>query len=195
MNEKNDRNDHNPEHKLTADIPEDPKWESLEYEQFSPGQPGTTERTVIELQGKPRTRRHARRDGDAPSEPARIGRRGEPSWIAACVAAGLAACVGAAIALAISNPPEHLRAPRTPTSAKPCASSCQPHAQRKRHRRPPRRTRGVVVLTPTRARSDSDVPALPQVPSPHPGANTTPTSAPAHQANTEGQIPRGPFSP
>jgi len=186
MSEKNDRQDHDPEHEPTADIPE----ESLEYEQFSPDQPGASERTIVELQDKPRTRRHARGDGDAPPEPAQAKRRDEPSWMAASVAVVLAACVGAAIALAISNPPEHPHPSTRPTSFKPCAPPSREH-----HRRSARQARAGTGLTPTRAGGDTQLPAPPQVPATSPEGNTVPSAAPVRRVDAERQTSGGPFSP
>jgi hypothetical protein len=204
MSENNDPQYDDPphEHTPTADITQEPGWETLEYEHSSVGQPAG-ERTVIELSGKRRASpgRRARRAGEAPGEPSRPRRHGELSWTTASAAAVLAACVGAAIALAITSPPKHAHTTAPSTSAKLSSAPRQPPPRRARHHpQPQRRAKAPTTLTAARASSDSRMPTLPQTPAAR--SATTPAAAgtasppvPVRQADAEGQTQGGPFSP
>ena len=202
MSENNDpQNDPSYEHTPTADLTQEPGWETLEYEHSSAGQPAG-ERTVVELLGKRRASsgRRARRAGEAPGEPSRPRRHGELSWIQAGAAVVLAACVGAAIALAITNPPKHSHATAPSTSTKPDTAPRQPPARRAHHRpQPQRRAKAPTTHTAARASSHSRMPALPQTPAARsatsPAAGTASPPAPVRQADPEGQTQGGPFSP
>ncbi len=203
MSENNDPQYDDPphEHTPTADLTQEPGWETLEYEHSSVGQPAG-ERTVVELLGKRRASpgRRARRAGEAPGEPSRPRRHGGLSWITASAAAVLAACVGAAIALAITSPPKHVHTTAPSTSAKLSSAPRQPRTRREHHRQPQRRAKAPTTLTAARASSDSRMPALSQAPAAR--STTTPAAAgtasppvPVRQADAEGQTTGGPFSP
>jgi len=201
MSENNDpQNDPSYEHTPTADLTQEPGWETLEYEHSSAGQPAG-ERTVIELSGNQRALpgRRARRTGEAPGEPSRPRRHGGLSWITASAAAVLTACVGAAIALAITSPPKHSHATAPSTSAKRSSAPRQPPPRREHHRQPQRRAKAPTTPTAARASSDSRMPALPQAPAAKsatsPAAGTASPPVPVRQADAEGQTTGGPFSP
>jgi hypothetical protein len=201
MSENNDpQNDPPHEHTPTADLTQEPGWETLEYEQPSTGQPAG-ERTIIDLSDKRRASpgRRARRAGEAPGEPARPRRHGEFSWIQAGAAVVLAACIGAAIALAITSPPKHVHTTAPSTSTKPDTAPRQPPPRREHHRQPQRRAKAPTTHTAARASSHSRMPALPQAPAARPAtspaASTASPPAPVRQADPEGQTTGGPFSP
>ena len=201
MSENNDpQNDPPQEHTPTADLTQEPGWETLEYEQPSTGQP-VGERTIIDLSDNRRALpgRRARRAGEAPGEPSRPRRHGGLSWITASAAAVLAACVGAAIALAITSPPKHSHATAPSTSTKPSSAPRQPPPRREHHRQPQRRAKAPTTPTAARASSDSRMPALSQAPAARPAtstaAGTASPPAPVRQADAEGQTTGGPFSP
>jgi hypothetical protein len=173
----------------------DLEWESLEDEPPPAGLPSPGERTVIHLPEKRRAWKR-RRVAAATNEPVPAGRRDDTSWRTAGVAVTLAACVGGAIALAITVQREHLRSVEMQTSIKRLAVPGRPHNQGKHEHRPVRRAQlATVKLTPIRARSDSGVPVLPRPPASSPAVSTTPPPTPVRQADPEGQIPGGPFSP
>ncbi|MGD1059350.1 MAG: hypothetical protein ABR992_18285 [Solirubrobacteraceae bacterium] len=202
MSENNDpQNDPSYEHTPTADLTQEPGWETLEYEHSSAGQPAG-ERTVVELSGKRRASpgHRARRAGGAPGEPAQPRRHGELSWIQAGAAAVLAACVGAAIALAITSPPKHVHTTASSTSAKRSSAPRQPPPRRARHHPQPQgRAKAPTTPTAARASSDSRMPALSQAPAAKSAtstaAGTASPPAPVRQADAEGQTTGGPFSP
>jgi len=202
MSENNDpQNDPPHEHTPTADLTQEPGWDTLEYEQPSTGQPAG-ERTIIDLSSNRRAspRLHARRTREAPGEPSRPRRHGELSWITGSAAAVLAACVGAAIALAITSPPKHVHTTAPPTSTKRSSAPRQPPPRREHHRQPQRRAKAPTTPTAARARSDSRMPALPQAPAARSAttpaaAGTASPPAPVRQADPEGQTTGGPFSP
>jgi hypothetical protein len=188
-------NDPPPEATPAEPTTEEPGWESLEHDQPPAGQPGTHERTVVEIldERQTSTRRRAGRSRKASGDPAAAGRYGERAWLAVLALAALAACLGATILL--TTPPGRVHPTSPPTGAKPCDAPTQRHARLGHDRRPARRAKAhpVVRRAPARAAIESGPSSFPQAPETPPAAATG--SAPVQQAVTEGEQEGGPFSP